>query len=100
MCTSLARAHAVHLSQIRGRGLPHWTRVRLLTATTISSVVCAAHILPTLLVFLDFTAKEERGPSHYSGNYLIGFEHCGAHFFDRRGTFCPSHYSRTQVMTS
>ena len=21
-----------------------------------------------------------RGPSHYSGNYLIGFEHCGAHF--------------------
>ena len=30
------------------------------------------------------------GPSHYSGNYLIGFEHCGAHFFDLRG---PSHYS-------
>jgi len=30
------------------------------------------------------------GPSHYSGNYLIGFEHCGAHFFDLGG---PSHYS-------
>ena len=29
-------------------------------------------------------------PSHYSGNYLIGFEHCGAHFFDLGG---PSHYS-------
>jgi hypothetical protein len=30
------------------------------------------------------------GPSHYSGNYLIGFEHCRAHFFDLGG---PSHYS-------
>ena len=30
------------------------------------------------------------GPSHYSGNYLIGFEHCGAHFFDLEG---PSHNS-------
>ena len=30
------------------------------------------------------------GPSHYSGNYPIGFEHCGAHFFDLGG---PSHYS-------
>ena len=26
-----------------------------------------------------------RGPSHYSGNYLIGFEHCGAHLFDLGG---------------
>jgi len=31
-----------------------------------------------------------RAPSHYSGNCLIGFEHCGAHFFDLGG---PSHYS-------
>ena len=30
------------------------------------------------------------GPSHYSGNNPIGFEHCGAHFFDLGG---PSHYS-------
>ena len=36
------------------------------------------------------------GPSHYSGNYLIGFEHCGAHFFDPGG---PSQYSGTCKFT-
>jgi hypothetical protein len=40
------------------------------------------------------TRPDLGGPSHYSGDYLIGFEHCGAHFFDLGACLGgPSHAS-------
>ena len=52
----------------------------------------ARHVRRFGMTFL--TRPDLGGPSHYSGDYLIGFEHCGAHFFDLGACLGgPSHAS-------